>query len=92
MGELVEKRGVQWVPVALELVPGWFQFFGIGHIYQGRAAMGLFIMFSYWGVQALNLMFLTPMCGLSVVTTPLIWLFYMVAAAQNANDHDPEAT
>ena len=58
MGELVEKRGVQWVPVALELVPGWFQFFGIGHIYQGRAGMGLFIMFSYWGVQFLNALFL----------------------------------
>lgn len=89
MGELV-KRETQWVPIALELIPGWFQVFGIGHIYQGRLGMGLFIMFSYWGAQVIN-GFLTLFFGLGLLTGFLTWLFYMVAAAQNANDYDPTA-
>ncbi|MEZ4322247.1 MAG: hypothetical protein R3F61_32540 [Myxococcota bacterium] len=88
MGELM-KREVQWVPVLLELVPGWFQVFGLGHLYQGRVGMGLFIMFSYWGLQVVN-GFLTLFFGLGILTGFLTWLFYMVTAPMNANDHVKE--
>lgn len=86
MGQLA-KRQVQWVPVLLELVPGWLHVFGIGHIFQGRLGMGLFIMFSYWGLQVIN-GFLTLFFGLGFVTGFLTWLFYMVTAPMNANDYD----
>jgi hypothetical protein len=86
MGQLA-RREIQWVPVLLELIPGWFQLFGIGHLYQGRIGLGLFIMFSYWGLQVIN-GFLTLLFGLGFVTGFLTWLFYMVAAPMNANDAD----
>lgn len=89
MGELV-KREIKWVPVLLELIPGWFQLFGLGHLSQGRVGMGLFIMFSYWGIQVVN-SFLTLFFGLGFVTGFLTWLFYMVSAPMNANDYDPNA-
>ena len=84
MGELV-KREVKWVPVLLELIPGWFQIFGVGHLYQGRIGMGVFIMLSYWLLQGINA-FLT-MFLIGFITWPLTWLFYMVFSAQNANDY-----
>jgi TM2 domain-containing membrane protein YozV len=89
MGQLV-KRKSQVLPMALEIIPGLFSIFGIGHMVQGRVGMGLFIMFSYWAVQAVNFM-LIPVFGLGLLTTPLTWLFYMVAATHNASDYDPDA-
>lgn len=86
--ELTTKRGVQWVPVLLEVIPGWFQLFGLGHIYQGRLGMGLFIMLSYWAAMFVNVMLSFVLIGF--VTGPLTWLFYMIAAPMNANDHVPE--
>lgn len=72
--------------VLLEVLFGFvFQTFGIGHIYQGRVGMGLFIMFSYWALQALNVFLTLFLIGL--VTAPLTFLFYMVAAPMNAADH-----
>lgn len=88
MANELSKREVQWVPVLLELIPGWFQVFGIGHIYQGRLGMGLFIMFSYWGLQFVNMLLSFVLIGF--VTGPLTWLFYMVTAPMNANDHVPK--
>ncbi len=84
MGQLM-KREIHWVPVLLEIIPGWFQIFGLGHLYQGRIGVGLFIMFSYWILQAIN-GFLIFFFGLGYFTGFLTWLFYMVASAQNAND------
>ena len=85
MGQLA-KRQVQWVPVLLEVIPGWMHVFGIGHIFQGRLGMGLFIMFSYWGLQVINA-FLTLFFGLGFVTGFLTWLFYIISAPMNANDY-----
>lgn len=87
MGQLV-KRKPQYIPMALELIPGWFQVFGIGHLVQGRVGMGLFIMFSYWGVQFINVLLMPFLIGF--FTYPLTWLFYMIAATHNASDYDPE--
>lgn len=85
MGQLV-KRQVQWGPVLLEVIPGFFNIFGIGHMAQGRFGMGLFIMLSYWGLQTINF-FLSFVFGLGIVTGFLTWLFYMVTAPMNANDY-----
>ena len=72
--------------VLLELLPGLFlHTFGVGHIYQGRLGLGLFIMFSYWTLQAINAFLAIFLIGL--VTAPLTWLFYLVAAPMNAADH-----
>lgn len=86
--ELV-KRKVRWAPVLLEVIPGWLHIFGLGHLYQGRVGMGIFIFVSYWALQMVNA-FLIPFFGLGFVTGFLTWLFYMVAAPMNANDHRPE--
>ena len=69
--------------VLLEALPGFFlQTFGIGHLYQGRVGMGLFIMLSYWCLQVVNALLTFLLIGF--VTGPLTWLFYMVAAPINA--------
>lgn len=86
MSTELQKRPVQWAPILLEVLPGWFQIFGVGHIYQGRLAMGLGIMFSYWLLQAINLALSWVLVGF--LTGPLTWLFYMIAAPMNANDYD----
>lgn len=73
------------VPVLLELGGGFFfQTFGVGHIAQGRVGQGLFIMLSYWALQFVNALLCMVLIGL--VTMPLTWLFYMVAAPMNASD------
>lgn len=76
------------VAMALELLPGFFfQTFGIGHLYQGRIGMGLFIMLSYWALQTINVMLMMVLIGF--VTAPLTWLFYMIAAPANAASPEP---
>jgi len=73
------------VPVMLELGFGFFmQTFGVGHIAQGRVGLGLFIMLSYWALQFINALLCVVLIG--IVTMPLTWLFYMVAAPMNAAD------
>lgn len=83
-----QARATPWGPILLELIPGWFQVFGLGHLYQGRIAMGLGIMVSYWLIQAINAALTMVLIGF--VTGPLTWLFYMIAAPLNARDDDPK--
>ena len=84
---LTRRRKQNAVPVLLEVLPGLiFQTFGIGHIVQGRVGMGLFIMLSYWLLQAFNVLLMGILIG--YVTAPLTWLFYMIAAPMNAADHE----
>ena len=87
MGQLV-KRKTQWVPILLEVVPGWLHLFGIGHMAQGRMGLGFFIMGSYFALQFVNFFVLSWFFGLGYVTGFLTWLFYMIAAPLNANDYD----
>ena len=73
------------IPVMLEVLPGFFfHVFGLGHLYQGRLGMGLFIFASYWTLQAINVFLALFLIGF--ITGPLTWLFYMVAAPLNAAD------
>lgn len=84
--ELETRRPTPWGAILLELIPGWFQVFGLGHLYQGRIAMGLGIMLSYWALQAIN--FALSFVFIGMLTAPLTWLFYMIAAPLNAKDHE----
>jgi TM2 domain-containing membrane protein YozV len=71
--------------IGLEVGPGFFfQTFGIGHIYAGRASTGIAIMFSYWVLQAINLLLASVWIGL--ITGPLTWLAFMVFAPTNVLD------
>jgi TM2 domain-containing membrane protein YozV len=73
------------VAALLEAVPGFFfQTFGIGHLYQGRLGMGLFIMLSYWTLQVINALLCLILVGF--VTAPLTFVLYMIAAPLNALD------
>jgi TM2 domain-containing membrane protein YozV len=75
------------VPVLLELGGGFFfQTFGVGHIAQGRVATGVTIMFSYWALQFVNALLCMVLIGL--VTAPLTWLAYMIAAPMNVVNPD----
>jgi hypothetical protein len=82
---LSHRREDPTVPVILELGGGFFfQTFGVGHIAQGRVATGLTIMFSYWALQFVNALLCIVLIG--VITAPLTWLAYMVAAPISAMD------
>jgi TM2 domain-containing membrane protein YozV len=85
VGSYALDRRDNTAAVMLEVLPGLFlQVFGLGHIYQGRVGLGLFIMISYWMLLTVNLFLTIFLIG--IVTTPLTWLFYMIAAPMNAND------
>ncbi len=60
----------------LEVVPGFFQIFGIGHIYAGKVGIGLLFMFGYWLVLAINGLLSFVLIGL--VTGPLCWVAAMI--------------
>lgn len=84
---LSRRRKENTAAVLLEVLPGVFlQTFGIGHISQGRVGMGLFIMLSYWILQAINVALSWVLIGL--VTGPLTFVFYLIAAPMNAADHE----
>lgn len=72
--------------VLLEVIPGLFGFFGIGHMAQGRIGMGLFIMLSYIVLQAINAALTFVLIG--YITAPLTMLFYLIAAPTNAADYE----
>jgi hypothetical protein len=68
--------------VLLEILPGLFAFtFGIGHLYLGRTARGLLLMFGYWFVLFVNAVLLVfgiglctgTVCHLAMVAVSAIW-------------------
>ena len=70
------------VAALLEVLPGLFQVFGIGHMYAGNVATGLIIMFGYWAVAFLNLLLLLVLIGW--VTWPLCWIAAMIISPLTA--------
>ena len=76
------NRNQSMVAVGLEVGPGLFQTFGLGHMYAGRWGTGLLIMLSYWVMVWINSM-LVPFFGLGILTGGLTWLAYMVACPTN---------
>lgn len=72
---LVPKSG--GTAALLEVLGGLLiQTFGIGHIYSGHVARGLFIMIGYWIVQGINVGLMLVLIGW--VTLPIVWLLTIV--------------
>ena len=59
------------IAVALEILPGLAQVFGIGHLYAGNIKTGLFFMFGYWALAFVNFLLMFVLIGW--VTWPLCW-------------------
>jgi len=64
--------------VLLEVIPGLFGIFGIGHIYSGRAGLGLLFMFGFWFVSAINFVLAFMLVGL--VTGPLCYVAALIVS------------
>ncbi|HHO51902.1 MAG TPA: hypothetical protein ENK18_13730 [Deltaproteobacteria bacterium] len=86
MGSSLVRGNNNTAAVLLEVLGGLiFQVFGVGHLAQGRVGLGLFIMISYWVLQAINASLTVFLIGF--ITAPLTWLFYLIAAPMNAADY-----
>ena len=70
------------VAFLLELIPGFFQWFGWGHIYSGRVLKGLLVMVSYWVLQGVNTLLMYVVVGFA--TMPLTWLAYLFFSSLSA--------
>lgn len=66
----------------LEVIPGLFQVFGIGHMYAGRVGTGLFYMFGYWAIQCFNVVL--AFCGIGVVLAVIFWVLMMITSPISA--------
>lgn len=64
------------IAAVLEVVPGLFQIFGIGHMYAGNVLTGLFFMFGYWALALVNFLLLFVVIGW--ITWPLCWIATMI--------------
>jgi TM2 domain-containing membrane protein YozV len=62
--------------VVLELLPGFFQIFGIGHFYAGNVGMGLLWLLGYWFVTFINV--LLCFVAIGFITGPICWLLTMI--------------
>jgi len=74
------------VAFLLEFLPGFFaQWFGFGHIYNGKIGKGLLVMFSYWIIQAINLLLVLVLVGF--VTVPATRLLYLILSSIDAKNN-----
>lgn len=72
------------IAIILEILPGiMLQTFGIGNIYAGNVAGGIFMMVGYWVSCAIN--FLLCFILIGFVTWPLTWIAFMIFAPMTAN-------
>jgi hypothetical protein len=62
--------------VAMEVVCGFCNIFGIGHFMNGNAGLGLLFMFGYWYLQTINVCLLFVAIGF--FTLPLTWLCFII--------------
>lgn len=70
------------IAALLEVLPGFFQVFGIGHLYAGNVATGLIIMFGYWALSFVN--FLLCFVFIGFITWPLCWVATMIISSLTA--------
>ncbi len=71
------------IAVVLELLPGFFQVFGIGNIYAGNVLGGILMMLGYWAACAVNFLLCFILVG--YVTWPLTWIAFMILCPVLAN-------
>jgi len=73
------------IAVILEILPGlMIQTFGIGNIYAGNVAAGLFMMIGYWVLTVINALLCIVVVGF--ITWPLTWIAFMIFCPILAND------
>ena len=70
------------IAALLEVLPGFFQVFGIGHLYAGNVATWLIIMFGYWALSFVN--FLLCFVFIGFITWPLCWVATMIISSLTA--------
>lgn len=70
------------VAALLEVIPGLFQVFGIGHMYAGNVVTGLLFMFGYWALAFVN--FLLCFVFIGFITWPLCWIATMIISPLTA--------
>ena len=68
----------------LEVLPGFFQIFGIGHMYAGNVGTGLLVMFGYWALAFVN--FLLCFVFIGLFTWPMCWLATVIISALTASN------
>lgn len=67
------------VAALLEVLPAFFQIFGLGHIYAGNVVTGLLLMFGWWLVCAVNFVLLFVLVG--YITWPLCWIAAVIVSS-----------
>lgn len=65
----------KYVAAVLEMLPGVFHVFGMGHVYAGSLGWGQVIFFAYLFLQAFNLLLCFLLVGF--FTFPVTWLLFL---------------
>lgn len=77
MNQVVVSSASPGVAAVVEILCGLFlQTFGVGHIYAGRILRGVFLMFTYWIVQAINAVLCFVLVGF--VGFAIVWLAFVI--------------
>lgn len=74
----LQPRKDPGVAALLEVLPAFFQIFGMGHIYAGNTLTGLLLMFGWWAVCAVNFVLLFLIIG--YFTWPLCWIAAVIVS------------
>lgn len=85
----LQPRKDPGVAALLEVLPAFFQIFGLGHIYAGNTITGLLLMFGWWVVCAINWVLLFLFIGW--ITWPLCWIAAVVVSSLWASSSAKQA-
>jgi len=69
----------------LEVIPGLFGIFGIGHIYTGRVGLGLAFLFGFWAITFINSLLIFVFIG--IITMPLCWIATIIVSPIMASNY-----
>ena len=75
----LQPRKDPGVAALLEVLPAFFQIFGMGHIYAGNTLTGLLLMLAWWAVCAVNFVLLFLIVG--YITWPLCWIAAVIVSS-----------
>lgn len=64
------------VAALIEVIGGFFQIFGLGHIATGRVAFGLFVMLLYWLLQGINFLLMYVFVGF--ITWAITFVLFLI--------------
>jgi len=64
---------------SIELIGGFFQMFGLGHMYLGNMKLGFTYLLGYWLVLVINALLIVV--GVGLITLPLSWFAVMLVSS-----------